>query len=61
MQLLGVYRNCICNAGLKYAFNYAGDMVELATDTQADHDSGRIWVGVGIGGVSFIRFISVLG
>lgn len=34
-ELLGVYRNCVCKAGLHYWLNLGAGIVELATDTEA--------------------------
>jgi hypothetical protein len=61
MQLLGVYRNCICKAGLKYWLNTAGVMVELAVDTQDHRDSGYLWFRVGVAALAFIGGFSFLG
>ena len=50
MQLLGVYRNCLCKAGLRYAMRKGG-IVPLATNTQGHRDSAKLWFGAGIGGL----------
>jgi hypothetical protein len=58
MQLLGVYRNCICIAGIMYAFNYNGGVVDLATDTKEDRDSWTFWWRAGL--TAFCFFTAVL-
>lgn len=61
MQLLGVYRYCVCAAGLRYAFfGWSGGVVQLSGDTQAHRDSGGKYVGLGIAGVIFIGIVSVI-
>ena len=59
MQLAGVYRNCICIAGLRYAFNYNGGRVDLATDTQQDRDNWSSWWRNGLAALSFFAFVLV--
>ncbi|KAH8676581.1 hypothetical protein BGZ60DRAFT_562231 [Tricladium varicosporioides] len=61
MQLLGVYRNCICKAGLRYWVHHEGGVVDLAPDTQAHRDSGDLWLGIGSGGVTFIGLFCIFG
>ncbi|KAH8769691.1 hypothetical protein BGZ57DRAFT_897524 [Hyaloscypha finlandica] len=61
MQLLGVYRNCICKAGLRYWLNTAGGTVNLASDTQAHRDSGLLWGRFAEVGLVFIGIFCVLG
>jgi hypothetical protein len=60
MQLVGVYRNCICKAGLRYLVHHAGGTVELATDTQIDRDSWIVWWSNGIGALGFFSCVLVL-
>lgn len=60
MQLAGVYRNCICTAGLKYAFNYTGGFVDLAMDTQLDRDNWSVWWRNGLTALSFFAFILIV-
>lgn len=60
MQLAGVYRNCICEAGLKYAFNYTGGLVDLATDTQQDRDNWSVWWRNGLIALSFFAFVLIV-
>lgn len=59
MQLAGVYRNCICIAGLKYAFNYNGGRVDLATDTQQNRDNWSSWWRNGVAALSFFALILI--
>lgn len=60
MQLVGVYRNCICIAGLKYAAPAfrSGGVVDLATDTQEHRESWKFWWDAGCAALSF--FLTVL-
>jgi hypothetical protein len=51
MQLLGVYRNCICRAGLRFLVHRASGVVELATDTLEHRKSGKIWLFCGGAGI----------
>ncbi|PVH75480.1 hypothetical protein DL98DRAFT_658059 [Cadophora sp. DSE1049] len=44
MQLLGVYRNCICKAGLGHWLNSRGGIVSLATDTAEHRDYAHLWI-----------------
>ena len=60
MQLAGVYRNCICNAGLNSAFNYAGALVDLATDTQLDRDNWSVVQINGSAALSFFAFMLIV-
>ncbi|KAK0724580.1 hypothetical protein B0H67DRAFT_550315 [Lasiosphaeris hirsuta] len=52
MQMVGVYRNCLCKAGLLYGLttaHHGWDTVEvkLSTDTQADRDQAQYWMVLG--------------
>ena len=60
MQLVGVYRNCICKAGLRFLINHDKGAVELATDTAEDRDSSVIWWGNGIIALAFFAGILLL-
>lgn len=60
MQLVGVYRNCICKAGLRYLVHHADGTVELATDTQLDRDRWIVWWSNGIGALSFFSCVLIL-
>jgi hypothetical protein len=60
MQLAGVYRNYIYNSGLKFAFNYAGGFVDLATDTQLDGDNRSVLQINGSATLSFFAFILIM-
>ncbi|KAF8858434.1 hypothetical protein BDZ45DRAFT_802567 [Acephala macrosclerotiorum] len=61
MQLLGVYRNCICKAGLKFWLNQARGVVVLSSDTQEDRDLARLWIKIGAIGISYISIFCILG
>jgi hypothetical protein len=60
LQLAGVYRNCVCKAGLRYLVHHAGGTVELATDTQLDRDSWIVWWSNGIGALGFFSSVLIL-
>jgi hypothetical protein len=57
MQLYGLYRNCVCVAGIKYVFNYSGGVVDLATDSKQSRDSWAIWWRAGIAAIAFYSAI----
>jgi hypothetical protein len=59
LQLAGVYRNCVCKAGLRYLVNHAGGTVELATDTQLDRDSWIVWWSNGIAALVFYSSVLI--
>jgi hypothetical protein len=67
MQLLGVYRNCICKAGLRYGLpttpqrDYNSAMVLLSTDTAETRDSAALWIRCGATGVVWVLLICVFG
>ncbi|KAF2175586.1 hypothetical protein K469DRAFT_702110 [Zopfia rhizophila CBS 207.26] len=61
MQLVGLFRNCICKAALSYLANYDGALVQVAIDTQAHRDSWRYWRAFGITGICVIAGISIVG
>jgi hypothetical protein len=60
MQLVGVYRNCVCKAGVRYWLNPIGGVVELATDTQVDRDSWIVWWVNGMFALGFFLFILLI-
>jgi hypothetical protein len=53
MQLVGVYRNCVCKAGLYYGLPTTHSaavqtaQVKLSTDTQLDRDQAHNWMILG--------------
>jgi hypothetical protein len=57
MQLVGIYRNCICTAGIKYAFNFAEGIVDLASDTQKNRNSWVFWWNAGIAALAFFSVV----
>ncbi|KAF2018467.1 hypothetical protein BU24DRAFT_491426 [Aaosphaeria arxii CBS 175.79] len=61
MQLVGVFKNCICKASLKYLLpgSRAGGMVSLANDMQEHRDNARWWIIVGSIGVAFVGLVAV--
>jgi hypothetical protein len=59
MQLVGVYRNCVCKAGLRYWLNPANGIVELALDTQSDRDSWIVWWWNGISALGFFSCVLI--
>jgi hypothetical protein len=61
MQLLGVYRNCVCKAGLRYWLNTAGGIVGLATDTEEHRYWGHFWFWIGTSGLIYIGALCVIG
>jgi hypothetical protein len=60
MQLVGVYRNCICKAGLRFLINHDKGTVELATDTAEARNSAVIWWRNGIIALAFFAGILLL-
>jgi hypothetical protein len=60
MQLAGVYRNCVCTAGLKYAINYTHGVVDLATDTLEDRESWIFWWRAGLSALVFFTVTLLL-
>jgi len=65
MQLLGVYRNCICKAGLYWGLPTTRDRsparVLVSTDTAESRDAAAIWMGCGIAGVVWIATLCFVG
>ncbi|KAF2794989.1 hypothetical protein K505DRAFT_336444 [Melanomma pulvis-pyrius CBS 109.77] len=63
MQLVGVFRNCLCKASLQYLLpkNRWQGTVNLANDTQAHRDHAKWWIIVGSIGVGFIGLVSLVG
>ncbi|KAH9219916.1 hypothetical protein DL95DRAFT_443019 [Leptodontidium sp. 2 PMI_412] len=61
MQLLGVYRNCICKAGLGHWINTRGGVVSLATDTADHRDYAHLWIKIGSAGIAYIGVACVVG
>ncbi|KAH7138045.1 hypothetical protein B0J11DRAFT_513461 [Dendryphion nanum] len=63
MQLVGVFKNCICKASLMYLLpaSRKGAIVLLANDMKEHRDNARWWIVVGSVGVAFIGSIGVLG
>ena len=57
MQLVGIYRNCICQAGLRYVFNYDGGIVQLASDTQQNRNNWLVWQTNAMVALSFFAFV----
>jgi hypothetical protein len=61
MQLVGVYRNCICKAGLYYGLpttrNRSNARVKLSTDTEADRMAASIWLALGAAGIGWIVIV----
>jgi hypothetical protein len=61
MQLAGIYRNCICKAGILWGLqsreSWIRANVELATDTQKHHDAASNWI---IGGGVGIIWVTIL-
>lgn len=65
MQLLGVYRNCICKAGLYWGLpttrDWTGAEVKVSEDTQEDRDAADIWLVCGGIGVTAVAVICLFG
>ncbi|KAK1759829.1 hypothetical protein QBC47DRAFT_450231 [Echria macrotheca] len=63
MQLVGVYRNCVCKAGLYYGLPttpfaaVATAQVKLSTDTQLDRDQAHNWMLLGGCGIIWLVFV----
>ena len=66
MQLVGVYRNCVCKAGLWDGFPTTPlsarttAVVKLSTDTQADRDQAYHWMVLGGSGVGWLVILCAL-
>lgn len=56
MQVIGVYRNCVCYAGAVnwHALLRINPSVNLASDTQAQRDSSGYWIYMGITATAFM-------
>ena len=67
MQLLGVYRSCICKAGLWYALPTtsasarAGVRVLLSTDTAGAREAADLWIKCGEAGIVWMAIICIAG
>jgi hypothetical protein len=64
MQLVGVYRNCVCKAGLYWGLpttkNWAAGQIKLSTDNLADREAAAIWMvcgGIGVAGVALLCLV----
>jgi hypothetical protein len=67
MQLVGVYRNCICKAGLRWGlpttYDTAGAIVKVSTDTLLDREAAKSWMicgSIGLGALFVICFVGAL-
>lgn len=63
MQLVGVFRNCICKASLMYLLpKYRSQgVVLLSNDLQEHRDNAKWWNIVGLIGVVFVGILSIVG
>lgn len=65
MQLLGVYRNCICKAGLYWSLpttrSWVGAYVKVTDDTQDDRNAASTWLVCGGIGMAAVAIMSLLG
>ncbi|KAH7141664.1 hypothetical protein EDB81DRAFT_898894 [Dactylonectria macrodidyma] len=65
MQLTGVYRNCICKAGIFWGLPTTRDrsmaLVKLSTDTQMDRDAASAWLALGGTGVAWLVILLARG
>jgi len=61
MQLLGVYRNCVCKAGLGNWLLSRDGIVSLATDTAEHRDYAHLWIKIGSAGIAYIGVVCVVG
>ena len=64
MQLLGVYRNCVCKAGLWYGLPTTKDtsraLVLISTDTADMRESAWLWKRCGIVGIAWVGVCSIV-
>ena len=60
LQLLGVYRNCVCRAGLIY-LTRKGGAVEFATDTKEARDKAWISIMAGVLGLVILLLVVCAG
>jgi hypothetical protein len=63
MQLVGVFKNCICKASLKYLLpkKRAGGVVLLSNDTSAHRNNATLWIIVGSIGIGYIALTCIIG
>lgn len=63
MQIVGIYRNCICAAGARYWWNVnkANPPIQLASDTQDARDSSFSWISMGVVATVFMALTTYIG
>jgi hypothetical protein len=65
MQLVGVYRNCVCKAGLLYGLPTTHDIsmanVLISTDTAEMREAASLWMKCGAAGIIWIGAICTFG
>ncbi|KAK3682405.1 hypothetical protein B0T22DRAFT_471000 [Podospora appendiculata] len=61
MQIMGVYRNCICYVNAEWWRALDTAKVNVASDTQSQRDASEYWIKMGITATGFMVAISVLG
>lgn len=63
MQIVGIYRNCICAAGARYWWNInkANPPIQLASDTQDARDSSFSWISMGVVATAFMALNTYIG
>ena len=61
MQIMGVYRNCFCYVNTQYWLDLDDAKVNVASDTQAQRDSSRNWIVMGVVASAFMAICTFLG
>lgn len=61
MQIMGVYRNCICDIPARYWLHPYATSVSLATDTQDRRNASNGWVIIGFTSMGLLAIICYVG
>ena len=62
MQIIGVYRNCLCDIPITTWHNRANELLVISTNSADDiHRAVTVWTGTGVTAVVFLGFVSFVG
>lgn len=62
MQIMGVYRNCLCYVTTQYWLNpNEGPGINIASDTQEQRDSSQNWITMGTTATAFMAIVCYMG
>lgn len=62
MQIMGVYRNCLCYVNAPYWLNpSASPGINVASDTQQQRDSSQNWITMGTTATAFMALVCYMG